>query len=75
MKCSLKAMVSIALALAAVIVIGYWALPQLRGAISTLAIVASAFVCPLAMMLVMRNMPAHLGHDDTTTRTVDETKP
>ncbi|WP_293035701.1 DUF2933 domain-containing protein [Paraburkholderia sp.] len=42
---------------------------------STIAIVASAFVCPLAMMFMMRNMPAHVDRDDTTTRTVDETKP
>jgi hypothetical protein len=75
MKCSLKVMVSIALTLAIVVAIGYWALPQLRGTISTLAIVASAFVCPLTMMLMMRNMPAHAGRDDTATRTADETKP
>ncbi|RQY93891.1 DUF2933 domain-containing protein [Burkholderia stagnalis] len=75
MKCSLKVMVSIALTMAVVIAIGYWTLPQLRGAISTLAIVASAFVCPLAMVVMMRNMPAHVNRDDTATRTADETKP
>ncbi|WP_260444897.1 hypothetical protein [Burkholderia stagnalis] len=42
---------------------------------STLAIVASAFVCPLAMVVMMRNMPAHVNRDDTATRTADETKP
>lgn len=56
MKCNSKTMVAIALALAFTVVIAYWALPQLRGSLSTLAVVASALICPLSMLFMMRGM-------------------
>lgn len=75
MKCNLKMMVSIALTLAVAIAIAYWAVPQLRGAFSTLAVIASAFVCPLAMMFMMRGMQSHAGSDVTAPRATDKTTP
>ena len=54
MKCTTKTMVTTAFALALVIAIGYWALPQFRGALAPFILVACMLVCPLSMLLMMR---------------------
>ncbi|WP_250478270.1 DUF2933 domain-containing protein [Caballeronia sp. INML1] len=56
MKCNTKSMVTIALALALILAIGYWALPQIRGEFSTFVAMASVLICPLSMLFMMRGM-------------------
>lgn len=56
MKCKAKTMVTIALALAPILAIGYWALPQIRGQFGTFIAMASVLICPLSMLFIMRGM-------------------
>ena len=49
-------MLTIALALALVLAVGYWALPQLRGSLTTFILVACSLLCPLSMLFMMRGM-------------------
>uniref|UniRef100_UPI003F64A6C0 DUF2933 domain-containing protein n=1 Tax=Burkholderia cepacia TaxID=292 RepID=UPI003F64A6C0 len=68
----MKPMLFIALTLAIVVALGYWALPQFRGLISTQAVVACAFVCPVTMMLMMRSMPEDRDPDRSTHPTAND---
>ncbi|KWE60391.1 hypothetical protein WM16_30480 [Burkholderia ubonensis] len=74
MKCNLKTMVTIALVLVAAIAIGYWALPQSRSVLATLAVIAGAFICPLSMLFMMRGMHSHTDAHDQGGRLNDEAK-
>ncbi|WP_240691008.1 DUF2933 domain-containing protein [Burkholderia cepacia] len=67
-------MLFIALTLTLVVAIGYWALPQFRGMISTLAVVACAFVCPVTMIFMMRSMPTDSDPAGVAHQAADETR-
>jgi multisubunit Na+/H+ antiporter MnhG subunit len=54
MKCNTKTLVTTASALALVLALGYWALPQFRGSLAPLILVACMLVCPLSMLFMMR---------------------
>ncbi|KDR28405.1 MULTISPECIES: DUF2933 domain-containing protein [Caballeronia] len=56
MKCNTKTMVTIALALALILAVGYWALPQIRGELGRFIAIASVLICPLSMLFMMRGM-------------------
>lgn len=72
MKCRWKTMVAIGFALVAVIAVAYWAFPPLRGSLATLAVIASAFICPLSMIFMMRGMQSHTDAPDTGARLTDK---
>ncbi|MDR5736023.1 DUF2933 domain-containing protein [Caballeronia sp. LZ025] len=55
-KYNTKSTVTIALALALILAIGYWALPQILGELSTFVAMASVLICPLSMLFMMRGM-------------------
>jgi membrane protein implicated in regulation of membrane protease activity len=55
-KCNRKTILTIAFALALVLALGYWTLPQLRGYLTTFILVACSLVCPLSMLFMMRGM-------------------
>ena len=74
MKCNWKTMAAVALALVAVIALGYCAFPPLRGTLATLAVIASVFICPLSMMFMMRGVRSHTGGPATRARVTDEAK-
>ncbi|WP_233804168.1 DUF2933 domain-containing protein [Paraburkholderia sp. HP33-1] len=67
-------MVTTALALALVIAIGYWALPQFRGSIAPFILVACVLVCPLSMLLMMRGIRSSPGKPDVQSETVTALK-
>ncbi|WP_246258023.1 DUF2933 domain-containing protein [Pararobbsia alpina] len=52
----MKTMLTIALALALLLAVGYWVLPQFRGALTTFILVACSLACPLSMLFMMRGM-------------------
>ena len=52
MKCNMKTMLTIALALALVLAVGYWALPEFRGSLTTFILVACSLACPLSMLFM-----------------------
>ncbi|MFM0198148.1 DUF2933 domain-containing protein [Paraburkholderia strydomiana] len=64
MKCNTKTMMTAALALALVIALGYWALPQFRGTLSPFILVACMLVCPLSMLLMMRGTKSSTDKQD-----------
>ncbi|KWF31671.1 hypothetical protein WL88_10500 [Burkholderia diffusa] len=64
-------MVTVAFALVTVIALGYWAFPPLRGPLATLAIVASAFICPLSMIFMMRGTQSHADGSGVDARLTD----
>ena len=70
MKCNAKAIVATALAFALVIALGYWTLPQFRGFLAPLILVACLSVCPLSMLLMMRNTQSSTGKQDAQSETV-----
>ncbi|MFM0758164.1 MULTISPECIES: DUF2933 domain-containing protein [Paraburkholderia] len=74
MKCNTKTMVATALALALVLALGYWALPQLRGALGTFIVIASALICPLSMLFMMRAMQSHTDSQEKPGHVVDKSK-
>ncbi|MFL9888265.1 DUF2933 domain-containing protein [Paraburkholderia agricolaris] len=65
MKCNTKTMVTTALALALVIALGYWALPQFRGSLAPFILVACMLVCPLSMLLMMRATKSSTDKQDS----------
>jgi hypothetical protein len=70
MKCNTKTMVTTALALALVIALGYWALPQFRGSLAPFILVACILVCPLSMLLMMRATKSSTDKQDVQSETV-----
>jgi hypothetical protein len=70
MKCNTKTMATIALALALVIGLGYWALPQFRGALAPFILAACMLVCPLSMLLMMRGTKSSTDKHDVQSETV-----
>lgn len=74
MKCNMKTMVATALVLALVLALGYWALPQLRGALGTFIVIASALICPLSMLFMMRAMQSHTDSQEKPGHVVDTSK-
>lgn len=70
MKCNTNTMVTTALALALVIALGYWALPQFRGALAPFILVACMLVCPLSMLLMMRGTKSSTDNHDVQSETV-----
>lgn len=52
-------MVAIVLALAFAVDIAYWALPQLRGPLSTVAVVVATLIFRLSRLFMMRGMQRH----------------
>ncbi|MFM0371306.1 DUF2933 domain-containing protein [Paraburkholderia aspalathi] len=70
MKCNTKTMVTTALALALVIALGYWALPQFRGSLAPFILVACMLVCPLSMLLMMRTTKSSTDKQDVQSETV-----
>lgn len=72
MKCNTKTMVAIALAFALILAIGYWALPQIRGALGTFIVMASALICPLSMLFMMRGMKSHTDSPEKSGQAVEK---
>lgn len=70
MKCNTKTMVTTAIALALVIAIGYWALPQFRGILAPFILVACMLVCPLSMLLMMREAKSSADKQDVQSEAV-----
>ena len=70
MKCTTQTMVTTALALALFIALGYWALPQFRGAFAPFILVACMLVCPLSMLLMMRGTRSGTDKQDVQSETV-----
>lgn len=68
MKCNTKPMAATALALALVLTIGYWALPDIRSGIGTLIAIASVLICPLSMLFMMRGMQSHSDSSESPLR-------
>lgn len=73
MKCNTKTMVSTALALALILTVGYWALPQVRGALTSFIGIAIALICPLSMLFMMRGMQSHADSRDKVVPVSDKT--
>ncbi|MCG5078529.1 DUF2933 domain-containing protein [Paraburkholderia tagetis] len=73
MKCNTKTMVATALTLALILNIGYWALPQFRGALTSFIGIAIALVCPLSMLFMMRGMQSHTDSRDKVGPVSDKT--
>ncbi|CAN7724214.1 DUF2933 domain-containing protein [Caballeronia sp. LjRoot34] len=65
MKCNMKYLFRVAGALAAVLAIAYWALPQYRAGILALAPFAAVMLCPLSMLLMMWFMQRPVESDST----------
>lgn len=74
MKCNMKTMLTIALALALVLAVGYWALPEFRGSLTTFILVACSLACPLSMLFMMRGMQSGADKPDARDETVREQK-
>lgn len=74
MKCNTKTMVVTALALALILAIGYWTLPQFRGALTSFISIAIALVCPLSMLFMMRGMRSHADSRDKVVPVSDKTR-
>ncbi|MFM0173608.1 DUF2933 domain-containing protein [Paraburkholderia sediminicola] len=74
MKCNTKTMVATALALALVLALGYWALPEIRGALGTFIVIASALICPLSMLFMMRAMQSHTDSQEKPGHVVYKSK-
>ncbi|MDR5751328.1 MULTISPECIES: DUF2933 domain-containing protein [unclassified Caballeronia] len=74
MKCNTKTMATTALALALVIALGDWALPQFRGALAPLILVACMLVCPLSMLLMTRAKKSSTDQQDVQSNAVTEPK-
>ncbi|GJH28584.1 DUF2933 domain-containing protein [Caballeronia novacaledonica] len=72
MKCNTKTMVTIALALALILAIGYWALPQIRGELSTFIAMASVLICPLSMLFMMRGMQTPVDRPEKPSQAVEK---
>ncbi|GJH20218.1 DUF2933 domain-containing protein [Caballeronia novacaledonica] len=70
MKCNTKTMVTIALALALILAIGYWALPQIRGELSAFIAMASVLICPLSMLFMMRGMQTPVDRPEKPSQAV-----
>ena len=70
MKCNTKTMVTTAIVLALVIAIGYWALPQFRGGLAPFILVACMLVCPLSMLLMMRETKSSTDKQDVRSEAV-----
>ncbi|MFM0732646.1 DUF2933 domain-containing protein [Paraburkholderia sediminicola] len=70
MKCNTKTMVTTALALALVIALGYWALPQFRESLAPFILVACMLVCPLSMLLMMRATKSSTDEQDVQSEAV-----
>ncbi|NPT58054.1 DUF2933 domain-containing protein [Paraburkholderia elongata] len=70
MKCNTKTMATTALALALVIALGYWALPQFRIALAPFILVACMLVCPLSMLLMMPATKSGTDKQDVQSETV-----
>lgn len=75
MKCNTKTMVTSALALALVLAVGYWALPQFRGALTTFILVACSLACPLTMLFMMRSMQSPADQHGKEVAAAGERKP
>ena len=75
MKCNTKTMVTIALALALVLGVGYWALPQFTGFFASFILVACMLVCPLSMLLMMRGSQSKTNEADGNSGPVTDRKP
>jgi uncharacterized membrane protein YfcA len=54
MKRNAKAIAMAASGLVATVVLGYWALPQFRGSLLNLIVLACLVICPLSMLFMMR---------------------
>ena len=74
MKCNTKTMVRMALALALLLAVGYWALPQFRGAFEPFILVACALVCPPSMFFMMGGMQSSAHTPDGQGKSVPEPK-
>lgn len=74
MKCNTKTMVTIGLALALALAVGYWALTQFRGSLTAFILVACSLVCPLTMLFMMRSMNAGTDNQDAQSKAVTEPK-
>ncbi len=74
MKCNTKTMVAIALALALILSLGYWALPQIRGALGTFVAMASVLICPLSMLFMMRGMHSQTDSPEKSGQAVEKSR-
>lgn len=54
MKRNAKTIAMAAFGLVALVVLGYWALPQFRGSLLNLIVLACLVICPLSMLFMMR---------------------
>jgi uncharacterized membrane protein YfcA len=54
MKHNTKAIAMAAFGLVALLVLGYWALPQFRGSWLNLIVLACLVICPLSMLFMIR---------------------
>jgi uncharacterized membrane protein YfcA len=53
-KRNAKTIAMAAFGLVALVALGYWALPQLRGSLLNFILLACVLICPLAMLFMMR---------------------
>ncbi|MBB5428312.1 hypothetical protein HDG40_006499 [Paraburkholderia sp. JPY158] len=74
MKCDTKTMAAVAVICALALVVAYWALPQLRGSLTTPVVAVSALACPLSMLLMMRSMHSHVNSEPGPSPAMDEVK-
>ncbi|SAL62395.1 hypothetical protein AWB68_03289 [Caballeronia choica] len=70
MKCNTKTMVAMGLAFGLILALGYWALPQFRGSLTSLILVACSLVCPLSMLFMMRGIQSGADKPDARDETV-----
>jgi multisubunit Na+/H+ antiporter MnhG subunit len=75
MKCNTKTMVTTALALALILGVGYWALPQFRVSFAPFILIACMLVCPLSMLLMMRGTQSNTKEADGNGGPVTERNP
>jgi hypothetical protein len=71
-KCNTKTMLTIALTFALVLAVGYWALPQFRGSLTTFILAACSLACPLSMLFMMRGMRSGADRPDARVESVRE---
>ncbi|BBU30197.1 hypothetical protein BTHE68_39310 [Burkholderia sp. THE68] len=65
-------MVTIALAFALILAIGYWELPQIRGELGRFIAMASVLICPLSMLFMMRGMQRPIDRPEKPGQAVEK---